>query len=101
MRVRDVLVVVALLTAGCGSDRRATLPSKTELEAQVGRRLKLQDVTLNETEKGRFTGSGRGEDGKKYEVRLSIAEKTTAWEKLYKKSNGEIETTGGGFDWTK
>jgi len=96
------ILVATILLCGCGSRAvKSRTPSKPELEATMARRLKLTEVTLTQGEKGRYTGTGKGADGKQYDVKLSIAERTVAWEKLFKKSNGEIETMGGGFDWSE
>jgi hypothetical protein len=104
-RRRFLTLAAVVMFGGCSNPPASSLPTKhpnqftkAELEADIGQRLKLTDVTLTEGEKGKYTGTGKGADGMTYEVKVTVTDRSMSWEKLYTK-NGEVKTEGGSVDW--
>ncbi|HEV3168534.1 MAG TPA: hypothetical protein VGZ22_31295 [Isosphaeraceae bacterium] len=95
-----VVLGAALWLGGCGSSaprgKSVATMTKAEIEAEVGRQLDLQSLTLTEGEKDRFTGTGMSADGKTYQVKATRNGNELAWEKSYKSPDGKISETAGG-----
>jgi uncharacterized protein with FMN-binding domain len=106
MRRRQFLALAAaLLIGGCSgatvttsSTKHPNQFTKAELEADVGRRLKLTDVSLTEGAKGEYTGTGKGANDRVYEVKVTVTDHSMKWNKLFRK-DGETDTEGGSESW--
>jgi hypothetical protein len=63
---------------------------KAEIEAAIQEALKLKDITLTEEAAGRYAGSGTGNDGTKYKLKVTRSENKLTWESEDEKGAKEI-----------
>ncbi len=88
-------MAVACGLSGCGL-RKQPFPqlTKAELEADMGDRLKLRDVTLTDQGGGRFTGTGKDAEGKLIELEVTQDKQQRKWKNRWK--GPDSETSGEG-----
>jgi hypothetical protein len=86
---RKIILVILLAGFACWVAIRSnshTQPKrledfgKAEIEAEIKEALKLKDINLTEEAAGKYAGSGTGNDGTKYKIKVTRSENRLAWE---------------------
>jgi hypothetical protein len=93
-------MATASILSGCGlGEQPLRQLTKAELEADMADRLKLRDVTLTDERGGRFTGTGKGAEGKPIELAVTQREQRRSWKTHWKGPNGEASGEGAIAPW--
>ena len=84
------LILVILLVGFAGSfaiySNRRTEPKrvgdfgKADIEAEIRDALKLKEISLNQEAGDKYVGSGTGNDGTKYKIKVTRSENKLTWE---------------------
>ncbi len=72
--ISAVLFLLCFLGWGCSSKNvsgRPTRWSKDQIESKIKDGAKLKEIHLTETEKGKYEGTGTGEDGLAYKIKAT------------------------------
>ena len=86
---RKLVLVILLAVVGCWFALRShsgTQPKRvadfgtTEIEAEIKDALKLKEISLIEQASGKYVGSGIGNDGKKYKIKVTQSANKITWE---------------------
>jgi hypothetical protein len=73
LRISSLICIYCFFGWGCswsGTIKAPTL-SKAQIESKVMDFAKLKEIHLNETAKGNYEGSGAGEDGTPYKIKVT------------------------------
>jgi hypothetical protein len=73
LRISAVLFLLCFFGSGCSSKSagRPTRWSKGQLESKIKDGAKLKEIHLTEIEKGKYEGTGTGEDGLAYKIKAT------------------------------
>ena len=90
--------LLAALTSLCGCGKMQLPPplTKTELEADLAERLKLQEVALTDQGEGRFTGMGKDAEGNLVELEVVQEDRWLSWKTRHKSPDGSTISEGRG-----
>jgi hypothetical protein len=82
--VSTILLVLAFAGLGCSASWKNKAPAwgKVQIESKVKDTAKLREIHLTETEKGAYDGTGTGQDGTAYKLKVTYA---------YRESDGQSE----------
>jgi hypothetical protein len=72
----QALVVLMICVDLAGCSRKQGTPNKSDIEAKLTERLKLKRIALADNPAGGYTGTATGEDGTKYELKVTHDDQT-------------------------
>jgi hypothetical protein len=87
-KIAVVLLAHCFLESGCSLKSGEATPSKptrwniTQIESRIKNWAKLKEIQLTEKEKGKYEGTGIGEDGLKYNIIATY---------VYEENNEKVE----------
>jgi hypothetical protein len=86
---RKIVLLVLVVGLGCWFGVRSFQQSppkppgdltKAEIESEVGKALKLKEVHLTETARGKFSGTGSASDGTNCKIKVTQSQNKVTWE---------------------
>lgn len=93
-RLIGLLVVLLVMLGFVGCSKNPGTLTKSEVEAELKKELKLTEVSLTESDEGGYTGTGQNAGGTKYTLKVTQDEKD---KKLSYTATDEKGTVRGGF----